>query len=252
MISQLRSVLGGLNVFGPRDVVKEAVLLSDVEQPFSIRYEQGIETTGTPDRGSRRRARFYNLMGLLQQTQGLEGCVAECGCWKGLSSFLTCHAMRDADPGFRGENYFVFDSFEGLSEPTSADRIEKSVILKGRDRRGAALKPAGAYAATLEDVKRVLSEFPDVTFIKGWIPQSLSDLPDRKYRFVHIDLDLYIPTKGAAEYFLPRMVTGGLVVCDDYGSLFWPGAKQGFDEAAEMHGLRVLSLSSGQGVLIKR
>lgn len=233
------------------DSSKERVLLFEVDQPFSSRYERGIEISGTPDSGSRRRARFYNLVGLLQQTQSLKGCIAECGCWKGLSSYLLCHSLRDAHPAFRGQDYFVFDSFEGLSEPTNADRIERSLFLKGRDRRGLALKPAGAYAAKLEDVRQVLSEFPEVKLNKGWIPHSLFDQPDRQYRFVHIDLDLYDPTKGAAEYFLPRMVTGGVLVCDDYGSLFWPGAKQAFDEAASRFNLPVLSLSSGQGVLIK-
>ena len=235
-----------------RSPPKEKVLLFEVDEPFTGRYERGVALTETPDSGPNRRARFYNTVTFLRQTEHLMGSVAECGCWKGLSSYLLCSFMRDAKPGFRGEDYFVFDSFEGLSEPSPEDAIKRSIVLKGRDRNGAPLKPAGSYAASLDSVRQALSDFPEVTLIKGWLPQALDGQPERTYRFVHIDLDLYDPIKGTMRYFVPRMVKGGIVVCDDYGSLFWPGAKQAFDEVAAEFDMRVVSLSSGQGILIAR
>ena len=89
--------------------------------------------------------------------------------------------------------------------------------------------------------------------IESWTGQDapLSSQPERSYRFVHIDLDLYEPTSGAIEYYFSRMVPGGIIICDDYGSLFWPGAKKALDEVGKAHGLKILSLASGQGVLIK-
>src|SRR5688572_31529904 len=41
------------------------------------------------------------------------------------------------------------------------------------------------------------------------------------------DVDVYQPTRDSLEYFYPRLVTGGILVCDDYG---WPGARKAVDD----------------------
>ena len=51
----------------------------------------------------------------------------------------------------------------------------------------------------------------------------LETLAETRYRFVHIDVDIYEPTYACLEYFHPRMVEGGLIVIDDYGFPSWPG-----------------------------
>ena len=59
---------------------------------------------------------LYQLMRL---TEAVPGDTAECGVYKGTSSYLICRVNQEA------ENYnrlhFGFDSFEGLSEPTGLD-----------------------------------------------------------------------------------------------------------------------------------
>jgi hypothetical protein len=256
MLGRLRragkALLGDKAASVDKAVSNEKVLLFEVDEPFTSRYNNGIDLTGTPGSAPNRRSRFYNLVNLLRQTQRIEGSVAECGCWKGLSSYLMCNELRDADSGFRGQNYFIFDSFEGLSLPSAEDVIRRSIKLKARDRIGGPMKSVGAYSASEESVREVLFEFPEITMVKGWLPQSLECQPERTYRFAHLDLDLYEPTKGSARYFLKRMAKGGIVVCDDYGSLLWPGAKQAFDEIAAEFGLNVVSLSSGQGIMLMR
>ena len=42
--------------------------------------------------------------------------------------------------------------------------------------------------------------------------------------FVHLDVDLYEPTRACLDYFLPRLSPGGFVICDDYGAPTFPGA----------------------------
>jgi hypothetical protein len=42
-----------------------------------------------------------------------------------------------------------------------------------------------------------------------------------------------------------------VLVCDDYGSLRWPGAKKALDDFAAEHHVKVLATSIGQGVLMK-
>jgi O-methyltransferase len=234
-----------------KPVAEPKTLLFESDDFFHSLYDTGMHVSGTPDRGPKRRARFFNLMQALESTYGLPGDVIECGCWKGLSSYLTCNYIRRKEPSFVGKGFTVVDSFEGLSEPTAEDSIEQDLIADGIDRKGKPFKRSGAYSAPVENVARVLAEFPAVSFVKGWIPQVLYSLPATQYRFVHVDLDFYAPTLGALEYFYPRLVLGGVIVCDDYGSVFWPGAKRAVEVFCEQTGTRLLANASGQGFIFK-
>lgn len=226
-------------------------LLYEIEEDFNGLYDRGLLRTGTPDvtkpTYSKRRERFYNLMQFFSQTTSLEGDMVECGCWMGLSSYMFCHLVKKHTPVFRGEGYHIFDSFEGLSEPTPEDHLlnKQSGVFE-------ATRPKGSYAGPFEDVKAALSEFPGISYNKGWLPQSLAGLPERSYRFVHVDVDLYEPSKGCLEYFYPRLVKNGMIVSDDYGSLFWPGAKKAIDDFCAENNVALLTVSTGQAILWKR
>lgn len=229
----------------------EKTVLFDADDFFHRAYDRGLDRSGTPDRGPRRRSRFFNLMQALESTTGLPGGAVECGCWRGLSSLLTCEYLRRENALFRGDGFTIIDSFEGLSEPTLEDSIERDLVRGGKTRKGRPFKGAGAYAASLDHVREVLGEFPDVELVKGWIPQVLATLPEREYRYVHVDLDLYAPILDAFRYFYPRLVRGGVLVSDDYGSLFWPGAKRAVEEFCQESGARLLASVTGQAIVMK-
>lgn len=228
-------------------------LLFEIEQPFNDYYKKGLIISDTPDRGIKRRARFYNLIHLLESVGEIDGAVVECGCWKGLSSYLMCQFLRDKNSAFNGNDFYIFDSFEGLSNPNEEDKITTILIDAAGNRQNTFFKKAGAYEASLEHVKKVLNEFPNIQYHKGWLPQSLDSLVVPKViKFLHVDLDLYEPILGTLQKLFPQMVSGGVIVCDDYGSLFWPGAKKAIEEFAQMSGVKFISLSSGQAIFIKK
>ena len=223
-------------------------LAYEVDAFFNEQYNRGLEITGTPE-ATRRRERFYNLIQFFLQCTRIDGLVAECGCWRGLSSYIMCHYWKQQDSGFKGDGYHVFDSFRGLSKPTETDALSDSLKTQLVERFGSV---EGAYTASLSDIKTALSGFPEIQYHKGWIPRVFQNLPEAEYRFVHIDLDLYEPTRGAIEYFYPRLVNGGLIVCDDYGSLLWAGAKQAVDSYCATFSLTPILVSTGQAVLWKK
>ncbi|HSD42676.1 MAG TPA: TylF/MycF/NovP-related O-methyltransferase [Burkholderiales bacterium] len=68
---------------------------------------------------------------------------------------------------------------------------------------------------------------------------------------MHLDVDLYAPTRACLEYFLPRLVSGGVVVCDDYGSSAFPGAARAWDEVCGDGALPFVELPTGQAVILK-
>lgn len=209
---------------------------------YDALYIAGLFATRSSPAPLRRRDRFRRLLMELGPALGLDGAVAECGCAGGLSSYLLCSRLRQHDPRFDGTGYEIYDSFEGLSEPQAEDRAgaEADPML------GRAMK-RGMFAVSLEAVQQALREFPGIRYGAGWIPEAFPR-DERRYRFVHVDVDLYQPTRASLEYFWPRLVAGGVIVCDDYN---WPGARQAVDEFAAAAGVRPAITETTQAVLRK-
>jgi hypothetical protein len=182
--------------------------------------------------------RLYNLAQMVDFTAGVDGLVAECGCYRGLSSYVLGRYLAAETPSFTGACLHVFDSFEGLSPLGDHDTK--------RDPR----VQAGMFAASLDVVRHTLAEFPDIAYHPGWIPESLVGAPAGPYRLVHVDLDLHDPTRAALEFFHPRLAVGGVLVCDDFGSVRWPGARTAVEGFCSASGARLLRLSSGQALIL--
>jgi hypothetical protein len=74
----------------------------------------------------------------------------------------------------------------------------------------------GGTYAVLEQVRSLLSPYPQVHFHPGLFPASATDVADRRFCFVHLDLDLGQATADALEFFYPRLLTDGVLIGDDY------------------------------------
>jgi O-methyltransferase len=176
---------------------------------FDRLYLQGLFVTGTAPKPLRRRDRFRQLIREFEPTLSLDGRIAECGCFRGLSSFLLCSRLRQHDANFDGPGYEIYDSFAGLSDPQPEDALAPDA-----DEMVARTMKPGFFAYPQEKVQRALAEFPRISYGAGWIPSGFPN-DERRYRFTHVDVDLYHPTKASLEYFWPRLVPGGVLVCDD-------------------------------------
>jgi O-methyltransferase len=195
------------------------------EPVYDALYCDGLLTTRTSPLPFMRRQRFYSLVQIFRRTLPLQGLIAECGCFRGLSSFLLCGILKlAANGGFDGQGYRIFDSFQGLSIPQPEDLVDDSDPQAERLRQ---MTRAGRFVASLEHVKESLRAFPRIEFFPGWIPGSFPHEPAARYRFIHLDVDVHQPTRDSLEYFYPKVVPGGIIVCDDYG---WPGARKAVDD----------------------
>jgi len=180
--------------------------------------------------------RHWMLDQLMQLVRDVPGDTAECGVFKGATSYLICKANLNA--GDRRVHH-VFDSFAGLSEPSAADGV---------------FWLEGDLACSLDVVRANLAEFGDaaVRFRQGWIPDRFPDVSDQRFSFVHIDVDLYEPTRNNMAFFYPRMQPGGIILCDDYGFTTCPGATAAFDDYLNDKPEPIIGLPCGGGFLIKR
>src|SRR5258706_1266052 len=217
----------------------------NADAEYESSYLRALRATRSQPWPVKRRARFRALVRLLMDTDSLDGEVAECGCFMGLSSYLMCDYLRRHNSDFLGAKYHIFDSFEGLSAPTLEDDVPEEFE---RAKAIEAMCAQGAFAASLDRVRRNLADFPDITFHPGWIPLTFQALAERQYRFVHVDVDLYDPTLESIEYFYPRLAAGGVLVSDDYG---WPGARKAIDEFCAERNMKFDVTDYQQAVLIK-
>ena len=216
------------------------------ESRFLDGYVAALAETGTTPLAPRRVARHRHLVRLFESVvNGPEGHIAECGCARGLSSFQLCAAFRAAHPQWQGETFHVFDSFQGLSAPGDEDAIDASVTQE----HVADHSVAGRFAVPREIVARNLHRlFPHVSLHEGWIPEVFARQPDRRYRFVHVDVDLYQPTNDSLRYFFPKLNPGGIILTDDYN---WPGAKKAFDEFSRQNGIELHLTGADQAYFVK-
>ena len=177
--------------------------------------------------------RKYALQQLLRLIEGIPGDTAECGVYKGCSSYIILQANKQAS---FSRTHHVFDSFEGLSKPSGKDGKYWT---------------ANDLSIGESIVKNNLSEFDRVNFYKGWIPHRFSEIRDRTFSFIHVDVDLYEPTLESIRFFYDRLNAGGIFVCDDYGFLTCPGATAAIQEFLISKPEKMVSLPGGGGFFIK-
>jgi len=150
----------------------------------------------------------------------LDGDLAECGVYRGetlipLGLYLKQNHMN--------KKIFGFDSFEGFGELAHPDAAENATI------REHSLCTNTSYEMVRAKITRLnLSE--RVFIIKGFFSTSLSYVHDRQFCFVHLDCDLYESYKTCLNFFYQRMVSGGVILLDEYNDPPWPGCNRAVDE----------------------
>ena len=232
------------------------ILYSDVHVgplPFLEAYRDAMSATGSRPRSFkqlRRPLRAFALPQYFGHALDLDGDWAECGVMKGFSALLMLRLAAGRRSGFTGAGCHLIDSFEGLSAPTKKDAVKVERLADGT-KRFLSSHRAGAFAVPLDTVRGALRNFSEVAYHKGWIPEVFTTLSEQQWAFVHVDVDLYVPTLASLEYFYPRLMPGGIIVNDDYMSPLFPGGERSWDEYCQAHDIPFVVLDSGQSVLIK-
>jgi hypothetical protein len=192
---------------------------------MKIYQESMISTNCTRHDNFKKQIRFFSLFQCVKLSLKMnkDFNFAECGCFKGHSSYGISKILSDNE--FKHE-FHIFDSFEGgLSEFEDYDKtmlnsnisMEKQFIRRNN------------FSSSYEEVKKNLENFDFIKIYESWIPDKFDEIKNLKFQFVHIDVDLYNPTYESLKFFYPRLVPGGIIVCDDYNFADFPGAKSAWD-----------------------
>jgi O-methyltransferase len=165
------------------------------------------------------------LLDRLLFTMALPGDVCEMGVAQGATSALIASELSSHPT----KNLWLYDSFEGLPEPS-----EQDVLIDDPLNLGDLAHYAGEMAVPVKEVLRRLgtTTLPTdrVRIVKGFLDSSLpsGSLPP-EIAFAYVDFDFYQPIFDALTLIHPRLVAGGIIMVDDYGYLS-AGAKQATDE----------------------
>jgi O-methyltransferase len=173
--------------------------------------------------------RRWTIHQLCKLVKSVPGDTAECGVLEGSSSYLIARA-------FPNRSHFMFDSFEGCSAPSGHD---------------SGLFPEHHLAIGEDVVKENLKEFPNARCMKGWIPERFQEVAERRFAFVHIDVQQEQPTVDSLAFFYPRMNPGGIIVFDDYGFTTCPGARHGIDQFMAGKPEAIIELPIGCAFMVK-
>ncbi len=202
------------------------------EPRFVEAYDQAMKQSSTPS--FKGHWHIHVTTWAAAHASQLSGDFVECGVFRGMMAMATMTYTRFHE---LNRKYYLFDTFCGLDAEYCTPAEYATYI--------------GQYPDTFELVTRRFAPFPNVVIVKGPVPATLSRVEISKVAYLHLDMNCTMPEIAAFKHFWPRMVQGGIVVLDDYG---WPGhesQKESFDELAKSYGVEILSLPTGQGVILK-
>jgi O-methyltransferase len=194
---------------------------------FKKFYDLGApRTLVSPDRA-------YVLYVLLNQTFFLRGDVWECGVYRGGTAAMMAAMIEAHAPG---KKLYLFDTFSGMPATDPEKDIHK----------------AGDFSDTsLEAVSSFVGRKDFCCYKKGFIPETFSGLESSVIAFAHIDVDIYQSIIDSLNFIWPKLVTGGVIVFDDYGFPTCPGARMAVDEFFSNKKCCPLCLPTGQAIVFK-
>jgi len=232
-----------INLFIPQEIASKLTRTLPEFVNISAKFLQGIDNIWDQDAEFKSiymqvrsvilldKKRAYILYKFIKHCSSLEGAFAELGVYRGGGCKLISLANGNK------KKIYGFDTFEGLPEMDK----EKNPDWK-----------KGQLNSSYDDVNNYLND-RNVKLIKGIFPKTIREMPDEiLFSFVHIDSDLYESTLAGCEYFYEYMVSGGIILVDDYGFLSCPGAKEAVDEFFQDKPEEPIYSPSGQCFIVKQ
>jgi O-methyltransferase len=159
--------------------------------------------------------------------RNLKGAFVECGVWRGGSAMAFC--LSSLEQGIENRDLYLLDTYEGFSQVD-----EKDFEISNGKKASELLKIDANYLcyANLDDVKLGMqeTEYPadKIHYLVGDVVKTdLASLP-KEISILRLDTDYYDSTKWELENLFPRLVSGGVLIIDDYDH--WNGCRQACDE----------------------
>lgn len=179
--------------------------------------------------------RFLAHYELFRQVINLPGDIVELGVYRGTTLLSWANFLEARNIGDRTRRVIGFDNFKGFRklDPEDGPVCEKSGKF-----------PGGFDCSDIEeqldeligifDADRFIPQKPRIHLVKGDIEQTVPEFvatqPGTRISLLHFDCDVYAPTLVGLRNLFPLVVSGGVVVFDEYGVDPWAGESKAADE----------------------
>jgi O-methyltransferase len=185
--------------------------------------------------------RLHQALFCLESTLTLPGDIIELGVGKG---YLFSGIIGVFESQLIRENkdvYLVdlYKPFENNTTKVSEGSLKKHI-----------------YASDVDSVISTFSKYDFVNIIEGRCPEILSNIlpkiKKRKISFLHVDLNHHVAEIESLELLFPYVVKGGIILLDDYANPERTKQYQAFGKFFKSKQLPILTLATGQGIVINR
>jgi hypothetical protein len=187
-------------------------------------YENGFYLTAPVNRISK----FVTHLELFKRVSTLAGDIVECGVFKGnsLSRWIKFRALFG---NAYSKKIIAFDTYGEFPE---------ACFEGDKKKRDSFIREAGNQSISEEELNEILTSLnlnENIELVKGDLIETAEAYVNAnlhlKISLLHIDVDLYEPTRKVLEVFYPHVVNGGIIILDDYGA--FAGANKAIDEFFE-------------------
>jgi len=263
-----KSVVSVMEENLPEETFKKFYDFAFPKYKGAIRSAYGLKSTAlklTGDQKAEMSARVHEIMpytlvgiGGLEATYELakkmnaekrEGAFVELGVARGGAAALIAGVAFEK--GAPERILWLFDSFEGLPDPTAED-FGSDAASQAKTGDHVRPLPKGSCLGELEEVQNLMwnkFKFPKekIQFVKGWFQDTLPVTKDKlgKIALLRLDGDWYESTKVCLEHLYDQVIPGGAIIIDDYLSCF--GCKKAVDEFVTNRGIKVDLTMDGRG-----
>lgn len=162
---------------------------------------------------------------LYKMVEEVPGAIVECGVFEG-TSLARFAALRELFGNPYSKRIIAFDTFGTFPETKYEDDIRF---------RQNFIEAAGSESISVTQMTNVLKKkgvHQYITLVEGdiveTVPKHLEQHPELKISLLNLDTDIYEPAVTVLECLYPRIVSGGVLVLDDYGT--FPGETKAVDE----------------------
>ena len=190
----------------------------------------------------------------------IPGAFVECGVWRGGSVLAMVLTLQELGAE---RDVYLFDTFEGMTEPTEIDRSPvdgEAALASWQEAKRRGDKPWDHWfnpELFNEDAVRELvlgSGYPSqrVHLVRGRVEDTIPANAPEGIALLRLDTDWYESTRHELVHLYPRLVEAGVLIIDDYGH--WEGSRRAVDEyfGAEAPPLLLNRIDYAARVAVKR
>lgn len=189
---------------------------------------------------------FHVLLWVASQAMRLPGDIVQCGVLGGTDAAAIVRYTNFA--ARTDKTFYLLDTFTGVPEELWTPH---EIAIGAASAQWLYKQLGDLYASVVERFR----SYPNVRVIQGKVPDTLAQVDAAQISVLFLDMNCAAPEAAACEYFWDKLVPGGIIFSDDYGHSRGGGyfyqSKVAFDNFAAKVGLEVLSLPTGQALLVK-